>query len=333
MAARSLPGKAMAIFIARRLLVIPPLLLAVSFITYSLLYAAPGDYVSRLAEDPNLSAEYLAALRAKFGLDGGLFERYWRWLANAVTGDFGYSFSKEIEVFKLIGDRLFNTLVLSGAALIIAWGFALPLGVIAAVHQGKWIDKLVGFISFFGLSIPRVFFALLMVMFAAYTKLFPTGGMRDLINWDDFTTWEKILDVGHHLVLPAIVLGTTQMASYMRQMRAEMVETLGKDFVRTARAKGLTHRQVVYGHAFWNAVNPLVTLFGYSLAYLLTGSFLVEIVFAWPGLARLTVDAVFAQDEPVVMASVVMATVMLVIGNLIADLLLGLIDPRIRVAQ
>lgn len=333
MAARALPGKAMAIFVARRLLVIPPLLLAVSFITYALLYAAPGDYVSRLAEDPNLSAEYLQALRVKFGLDGGLWTRYWNWLTNALTGDFGYSFSKQIEVFSLIGDRLFNTLLLSGAALIIAWGFALPLGVLAAVRQGTWTDKIISFISFIGLSIPRVFFALLMVMFAANTKWFPTGGMRDLINWDDFTTWQKITDVGHHLVLPAIVLGTTQMASYMRQMRAEMVETLSKDFVRTAKAKGLSHNQVVYKHAFGNAVNPLITLFGYSLAYLLTGSFLVEIVFAWPGLARLTVDAVFAQDEPVVMASVVMATVMLVIGNLFADLLLGWVDPRIRVSQ
>lgn len=333
MASRGLPGKAIALFIARRLLVIPPLLLAVSFITYALLYAAPGDYVSRLAEDPSLTAEYLQDLRIKFGLDGGLFKRYWSWLSNAVTGELGYSFSKDIAVSTLIGEKLMNTLVLSGAAMILAWGLALPLGVLAAVKQGTWIDKLVGFISFFGLSIPRVFFALLMVMFAASTGWFPTGGMRDLINWEDFTPWEQFVDRVHHLVLPTIVLGTTQMASYMRQMRAEMVETLGKDFIRTAKAKGLTHRQVVYGHAFGNAVNPLVTLFGYSLAYLLTGSFLVEIVFAWPGLARLTVDAVFAQDEPVVMASVVMATVMLVIGNLIADLLLGVIDPRIRVAQ
>ncbi|MGK0357972.1 MAG: peptide/nickel transport system permease protein [Bradymonadia bacterium] len=323
----------MAIFIARRMLVIPPLLIAVSFITYALLYAAPGDYVSRLAEDPSLSAEYLRDLRIKFGLDGGLFTRYWSWLANAITGDFGYSFSKSIDVATLIGDRLWNTLKLSGAALVIAWGLALPLGVLAAVRQGTWTDKIVGFISFVGLSIPRVFFALLMVMFAAYTQWFPTGGMRDQINWDDFTPWEQFVDELHHLVLPAIVLGTTQMASYMRQMRAEMVETLGKDFVRTAKAKGLSHYQVVYVHAFGNAINPLITLFGYSLAYLLTGSFLVEFVFGWPGLARLTVDAVFSQDEPVVMASVVMATVMLVFGNLFADLLLGAIDPRIRVSQ
>ncbi|MCA9525892.1 MAG: ABC transporter permease [Myxococcales bacterium] len=321
----------MGVFIARRLLAVPPLLLAVSFITFLLLDAAPGDYVTRLAEDPHISAETLAELRHRYGLDGSLVERYGRWLLNAVQGDFGYSFSKEIGVFTLIGERLGNTLLLSGSALLLAWGMALPLGVVAGVRQGSVLDKVVSFISFFGLSIPRVFFALLMVMFAATTKWFPVGGMRDLVEWDTFTPWQKVVDVAHHLVLPTIVLGTTQMAAYMRQMRAEMVETLGKDFVRTARAKGLSTRQVVWKHAFGNAVNPLITLFGYSLAALLTGSFLVEVVFAWPGLARLTVDAVFSQDEPVVMASVVMATVMLVVGNLIADILLGAVDPRIGV--
>jgi peptide/nickel transport system permease protein len=317
-------------FIARRFLAIPPLLLAVSFLTYGLLYAAPGDYFSRLEEDPTITAEYMDALRAQYGLDGGLFTRYWHWLINAVQGEFGHSFRFDVAVFDLISDRLANTLLLSVSSLVVAWGLALPLGVLAGVRQGTLVDKVVGFISFMGLSIPRVFFSLLMVMLAATTGWFPVGGMRDQIYWDEMTTWEQTVDVAHHLFLPTLVIGTTAMASYMRQMRAEMVETLGKDFVRTARAKGLSQWQVVYKHAFGNAVNPLITLFGYSLAYLLAGSFLVEIVFAWPGLARLTVDAVFAQDEPVVMASVIMATVMLVIGNLVADLMLAVVDPRIR---
>ncbi len=317
-------------YIARRFLAVPPLLLAVSFLTYGLLYLAPGDYFTRLEEDPTITAEYMAQLRAQYGLDGGMLVRYWHWLVNAVQLDFGHSFRFDVPVFDLITERLLNTLMLSLASLILAWGLALPLGVLAGVHQGKAIDRVVGFISFIGLSIPRVFFSLLMVMLAAVTKWFPVGGMRDQIYWDTMTSWEQFLDVCHHLVLPSLVIGTTQMASYMRQMRAEMVETLSKDFVRTARAKGLAHWQVVYKHAFGNAVNPLVTLFGYSLASLLAGSFLVEIVFAWPGLARLTVDAVFAQDEPVVMASVIMAATMLVAGNLIADLMLAFIDPRIR---
>ncbi len=319
----------MWVYILRRLLAIPPLLLAVSLLTFGLIDLAPGDYFTRLEENPAVSQEYIEELRASRGLGGGFAERYGKWVLNACTLDFGYSFKENRPVFDLVGERLFNTLILSLGALILAWGLALPLGVLAGVHQGKLLDRVAGFISFFGLSIPRVFFALLMVMFAARTKWFPVGGMRDNVYWDEFTAWEKVIDVAHHLVLPVIVVGTTQMASYMRQMRAEMVETLSKDYVRTAMAKGLSHWQVVYKHAFGNAVNPLITLFGYSLAGLLTGSFLVEVVFAWPGLARLTVDAVFSQDEPVVMASVIMATVMLVLGNLFADLMLAFVDPRI----
>lgn len=317
-------------FIARRLLAIPPLLLAVTFLTYCLLYAAPGDYFTRLMEDPQITDDYIAALRAQYGLDGGLFYRYWRWLVNALQFDFGYSFKFDLPVFDLIGERLANTLLLTGTGLVIAWGFALPLGVMAGVYQGRFIDKTASFISFIGLSIPRVFFALLMVMLAEATGWFPVSGMRDQIYWDDMTSTEQIFDVLHHLILPATVIGTTSMAGYMRQMRAEMVETLSKDYVRTARAKGLSARQVVYKHAFGNAINPLITLFGYSLAALLTGAFLVEVVFAWPGLARLTVDAVFSQDEPLVMAAVLVATLMLVAGNTIADLMLAFVDPRIR---
>ncbi|MCA9537508.1 MAG: ABC transporter permease [Myxococcales bacterium] len=317
-------------FILRRVLAIPPLLLAVSFLTYCLLYAAPGDYFTRLAEDPAITQDYINQLRTQYGLDGDLFYRYWRWLVNAVQLDFGHDFRENRPVFDLITERLVNTLLLTGVSLVIAWGLALPLGMLAGVRQGKLWDKAASFISFVGLSIPRVFFALLMVMFAATTKWFPVSGMRDMINWDDMTTWDRFLDVAHHLVLPALVIGTTSMAGYMRQMRAEMVETLGKDYVRTARAKGLGETQVVFKHAFGNAVNPLITLFGYSLAALLTGSFLVEFVFGWPGLARLTVDAVFAQNEPLVMGAVLMATLMLVAGNTIADLLLAFVDPRIR---
>lgn len=320
----------MWVYLARRLLVVPPLLLAVSFITFLLLYAAPGDYLDQLKDNPAITEASLRELTTRYGLDGGFWTRYLHWLGGALTLDFGYSFKYDLPVFSLIAERLGNTLLLSGTSLVVAWSLALPLGVLAAVHQGGLIDKLAGFVSFFGLSIPRVFYALLAVLFAAKTGWFPTGGMRDQIEWDAFTTWEKVKDVAHHLVLPVFVIATAEMASHMRQMRAQMLETLGRDYIRTARAKGLGGFSVVWKHAFGNAVNPLVTQFGYSLAALLTGSFLVEVVFSWPGMARLTVDAVFAQDEPLVMAAVIMATLMLSAGNLIADLMLAAIDPRIR---
>ena len=320
----------MWIYIARRLLAIPPLLLAVSFITYLLLGVSPGDYFTRLQDNPAVTQEYLDTLKAQYGLDGGFFKRYFFWLLNATTLEFGYSFKYDLPVFSLLRERMSNTLLLSIVSMIASWGIAIPLGVLAAVQQGRIIDKVCGFIAFFGLSIPRVFYALLAVLFAAKTGWFPTGGMRDNVEWDDFDAWQRFIDVCHHLILPVFVIATAEMASHMRQMRAQMIETLTKDFVRTARAKGLSYWNVVWRHAFGNAINPLVTQFGYSLAALLTGSFLVEVVFSWPGLARLTVDAVFSQDEPLVMAAVMMATLMLVVGNLIADLLLAAIDPRIR---
>jgi peptide/nickel transport system permease protein len=198
------------------------------------------------------------------------------------------------------------------------------------VRPNSFIDYICGATAYLGLSIPSVFLALLAVLFAYYTGWFPVGGMRDLVNWEAMTTGEKALDLAHHLALPASVIGFHGLAGYMRQMRGQMVETMSADYVRTARAKGLSRKSVVYKHALRNAINPLLTLLGFSLAGLLSGSFLVEVVMNWPGLARVVVDAVFARDEPLVMAAVLVATLMLIAGNIIADILLAMADPRIR---
>ena len=181
---------------------------------------------------------------------------------------------KSAPVTSLIGERVFNTLLLTGAALVFSWAFAIPLGVLAAVYRNRWIDKLCGFISFFGLSIPSVFFSLLMVLFAAKTRLFPVDSVHNQVMWNVMSPWEKVIDTLHHLVLPTIVLGTIGLAQYMRQMRSEMIETLSQDYIRTARAKGLSRWRVVYSHALPNAINPLMTLFGFSLAFLLGGALL-----------------------------------------------------------
>ncbi|HEY7546395.1 MAG TPA: ABC transporter permease, partial [Blastocatellia bacterium] len=169
----------------------------------------------------------------------------------------------------------------------------------------------------------------LMILFAAKTGLFPVGSMRS-VYWDELTAWGKFLDLLWHLALPTVVLGTISLAQYMRQMRSEMVETLSQDFIRTARAKGLSRRRIVWRHALPNAINPLITLFGFSLAFLLAGALLTEYVFAWPGLGTLVYESLVNKDEPMVMAAVTMLVLMLVAGNLIADVLLALIDPRIR---
>jgi peptide/nickel transport system permease protein len=321
----------MKTFLLRRLLSIVPLLLAVTFLTQTLLILSPGDYFTTLSENPAMSAERLANLRAKYHLDTeNIFIRYGYWLKGAVTGDFGYSFKFQKDVWSLIGERVLNTLLLAIGALVISWGLAIPLGVFSAVKKDSVFDRLAGGFSFFGLSIPSVFFSLLLVLFAARTGAFPTGGVHDQVRWDFMSNAQKFRDVVWHLFLPATVLGLIGMAQYMRQMRGEMIETLSQDFIRTARAKGLSQRKVLVRHALGNAINPLITLFGFSFAYLLSGAFLTEFVFSWPGMGRLTVDALIDKDEPVVMASIVMVTAMLVVGNLVADVLLAYVDPRIR---
>jgi peptide/nickel transport system permease protein len=228
-------------------------------------------------------------------------------------------------------DRMRNTLLLELVALVIAWGLAIPLGVWSGVRPNSLIDHACGAIAYMSISVPTVFLSLLALLFALSTKWFPVGDLRDL-HWDTFGSWHKFTDIAWHVTLPALVIGLTSVAIYMRQMRGQMVETMSSDYVRTARAKGLSRNKVMFKHALRNAINPLVTLFGFSLAGLLSGSVLVEIVFNWPGLAQVTVQAVFEKDEPLVMASVLFATIVLVLGNLVADVLLAIVDPKIRLA-
>ncbi len=321
----------MKTFLIRRLLAAIPLIIAVTFITKALLVASPGNFLSELRLNPSISRDHVAQMERMYHLDSNnVFERYWFWVWPALQGDLGYSFTKSAPVSSLIGERMPNTLLLTGSALLFSWAFAIPLGVLAAVYRNRWVDKLIGLISFFGLSIPSVFFSLLMVLFAVKTGLFPAGGIHDQVMWGVMSPWQKAVDTLWHLVLPMIVLGTIGLAQYVRQMRSEMIETLSQDYIRTARAKGLSSWRVLTRHALGNAINPLVTIFGFSLATLLAGALLTEFVFGWPGLGTLTFDALSSKDEPLVMASVVMLVLMLVIGNLIADVLLAIIDPRIR---
>ena len=320
----------MRTFLLRRVLSLLPLLMGVTLVAFLLIYLAPGDFLSQMAENPTISPDTIEAMRRKFGLDQPWFVQYFLWLKNVFLHlDFGQSFAYRQPVFAVIMPRLGNTLILAVAAAIVAWGLAIPLGIISAVKQYSWVDKSASFFSFFGLSIPEIFFALLMMYFAATTGWFPVGGMRSL-DFNELSLGGKILDLAHHLVLPAVVLGTVPMASRMRQMRANLLDVLRLDYVTTARAKGLDEHKVIYKHAVRNALNPLITLFGFTVASLLSGSFIVEIVMAWPGLGSLTLEALLKQDLYLVMGSVVIAATMLVLGNLVADILLVIADPRIK---
>ena len=303
-------------------------LLLLSLVVFSLQLLLPGDPASILAGEDR-SPETLAAIRERFGLDQPWYVQYSLYLKNLILRfDFGESFSRHQPVFAVIREGLLNTLLLAGAAAIVTWGLAIPLGVIAAVRQYSWIDKLLSLLAFVWLSVPEILSGLLLLMLAARTGWFPVGGMRS-IDYDYLSTAGKIADVAWHLLLPALVVGLVPLASRMRQMRGNLLDVLRLDYVTTARSKGLDERVVIYKHALRNALNPMITLFGYTLGALVSGSFVAEIIFSWPGLGRLTLDAILTQDQYLVMGSVLMASVVLIVGNLIADLLLAVADPRI----
>jgi len=292
----------MRTYVLRRLLQLVPLLLALTALTFLLLKLAPGDYLTTLAENPQVSSETLDAMRHRFGLDRPWIVQFLLYLRNVVLRlDFGESFSRHQPVIAVLRGGLLNTLLLALAGALVTWG----------------------------LSMPEVLSGLLLLMLAARTGWFPVGGMRSL-DWELLSPAGKALDLLHHLTLPALVVGLVPLASRMRQMRASLLDVLGLDYITTARAKGLDERTVIMKHALRNALNPLITLFGYTLGSLLSGALVAEIIFSWPGLGRLTYDAILSRDQYLVVGSVLMAAVLLVLGNLVADLMLAAADPRIR---
>jgi peptide/nickel transport system permease protein len=319
----------MRIYILRRLLQLIPLLLGISALTFLLLQLAPGNFVSTLAENPQVSSETIAAMVRQFGLDKPWYVQYALYLKNIFLHlDFGQSFSRHEPVFLVLREGLANTLLLAICGAVLTWGLAIPLGVWAGMHQYSLVDKTLSVLAFVWLSIPEVLSGLLLLMFAATTHWFPVGGMRSL-DWDEMDTVGRTWDLLRHLALPALVVGLIPIASRMRQMRGNLLDVLRLDYVTTARAKGLDENTVVFKHALRNALNPLITLFGYTIGSLVSGAFIVEIIFAWPGLGRITLDALLTKDLYLVMGSVMMASVVLVLGNLVADLLLAASDPRI----
>ena len=319
----------MRTFILRRLLQVIPLLLGISALTFGLMQLAPGDYLSTQGENPGISTETIETMRRNFGLDKPWYVQYGLYLRNVfLRFDFGQSFSRHQPVFAVLREGMLNTLLLAVAAAIVTWGLAIPLGVWAAVRQYSWVDKLLSLAAFVWLSMPEVLSGLLFLFLAANTGWFPVGGMRSM-DWESLDTIGKVVDVGHHLVLPALVVGLIPLASRMRQMRGNLLDVLRLDYVTTARAKGLDERTVIFKHAVRNALNPLITLFGFTIGALLSGAFVAEIIFAWPGLGRITYEAIQSRDQYLVLGAVLMASSMLILGNLIADLLLAAADPRI----
>jgi peptide/nickel transport system permease protein len=319
----------MLTFIIKRLAHLIPILVGVSLLTSLLIAMTPGDYFTQLSQNPQISPDTLARLRAERHLDKPWYVQYAYWLKGAAHGDFGYSVAYKVPASQLIYGRLWNTFLLSFCATVLSWCVAVPLGIWAAVKKDSWADRLCSLIAFVGLSVPDVLLALLALMFAAATGWLPVGGAQNSLS-DFMSPGEQFMDRVRHLILPTIVLAASDLAGIMRQMRSNLLDTLRAEFLTAARAKGVAEGWVIYKHALRNAINPLLTIFGYSLAGLLSGAFIVENIMAWPGLGRLTMEALLAKDYFLVVDSVVMAAGLLVAGNFLADLLLAWSDPRIR---
>ncbi len=319
------------VYVVKRVLQALLTLLLASALSFFIIQLAPGDYLSTLKTNPKISPERIEELRVQFGLGLPWIEQYKRWLWQVVSkGNFGQSFVYQRSVASLLWERIPPTLLLAIASLIVTWAIAIPLGIVAAVKQNRPVDRILQVLSYTGQGFPSFITALLLLILAQnISPLFPVGDMTS-INHDDLSPFGKFLDIAWHMVLPTIALSITSFAGLQRITRGELLDVLRQDYIQTARAKGLPENRVIYVHALRNAVNPLITLLGFELAGLLSGAFIAEFFFNWPGLGRLILQAVTAQDLYVVMASLVMGAVMLIVGNLLADLLLKVVDPRIR---
>lgn len=317
-------------YILRRIIQTIPILFLVSLISFFLIRIAPVDPLAELRLNPAITQETLDYEVKRLGLDKPIIVQYTLWRKSFIKGDLGYCTTGEKVIDKLM-ERIPNTLLLTGIVIILTWLVGIPLGIIAALHWRKPIDRLLTIFSSIGMAIPSFFFALLLLIFAVKTGLFPTGGLTSY-NYSQMDKFHKFLDVAHHLVLPVIVLFTISLSGLQRQMRGNLLDVLETDYVKFARAKGLSETQVIYKHALRNAINPMITLLGFEFASLLSGAALTEYVFQYPGLGRLILEAVMKSDINLVMASLMIGTIMLIIGNLIADILLKLTDPRVEAA-
>ncbi|HIK28703.1 MAG: ABC transporter permease [Oscillatoriaceae bacterium SKW80] len=318
-------------YILKRLFQALVTLLLASALCFAIIQLAPGDYLDTLRQNPKISPETIEQLKVNFGLDKSPLEQYLRWLGRIITqGDFGTSFVYQRSVASLLAERIPATLLLAIASLFTTWALAIPLGIIAAVNQNRFLDRFLQTISYGAQGFPSFITALLLLFLAQnLSPLVPIGGMTSIYH-ADLSPIGKILDIAWHMILPTIALTITGFAGLQRLMRGQLLDVLRQDYIRTARAKGLPENRVIYIHALRNAVNPLITLLGFEFASLLSGAFIAENFFNWPGLGRLILQAVNSQDLYLVMASLMMGAVMLIVGNLLADLLLKAVDPRIK---
>lgn len=320
----------MSSFLLRRLAASLLLLLLVLSITFLLLHLVPGD-PARTQESDRMTADQRENLRRVLGLDRPLHEQYLSWLSGAVLrGDLGTSFSQQRPVTEAIFNALPGTLLLAAAALLVEFGAALLLGVAAARRPGTAVDHSIRVGTLLLFSQPVFWFGLMAILLFSYVwPVLPAGHMRS-VGADEMGAAERLFDLLRHLLLPALVLGLTSAGGTARFVRGSLLEVLSRDYIRTARAKGLSERRVIWVHGMRNALPPLLQLLALTLPALLNGSLITEVVFSWPGLGRLTFGAILARDFPLILGTVAVSAILVISGSLVADVLHALSDPRVR---
>ena len=310
-------------FLIRRLLGAIPLLLGVAVLSFVFMQLAPGGPDAMFARNARMTEEALQAIRHNMGLDRPVHEQLVIWLGNLARGDLGISYTQYRPVSEVIWDVVPNTLLLMGTGMMISLAAALIFGILAARRQYGFFDNATSFISYFGLAMPVFWFGLMLqLLFAVRLGWLPSAGMQS-------ASGGGALDVARHLVLPALTIAIGSIAGWSRYVRSSTIESLNQDYVRTARAKGMEEQRVLVGHVLRNALIPFVTVVGIDVPLFLTGAVLTETVYSWPGMGRLFFDALTVRDYPVLMGILLLGAVLIVLGNLIADILYGVLDPRI----
>lgn len=313
----------MRTFLFKRILQMIPVIMLVSVLAFMISYLAPGDPMDsyRLGD---MSEEKIEELRAELELDGTLVERYVGWLKNVCKGNLGYSIIKYQPVSKLILDKLGNTILLMGTSLLLSIVVSIPLGLCAGMNKNKLTDNIISLISYIGISTPAFWMGIVLtIVFSLKLGWLPNVGMRT-------TGVHTTIDLIRHLILPSVVLSLSNTATFTRYIRSNTIAQLEEDYILTARAKGLSTREILFGHVLKNCLLPIITLVGMNFGNLVTGSFIVESIFGWPGMGTLGIVAINSRDYPLIMGFTMLSCLLLVFGNFLSDILYGVVDPRIK---
>ena len=316
-------------YLRRRLFRAFVMLAGVSVLCFLFSEMAPGSFFDEMRLNPQISPDTIASLQSRYGLNQPLVVRYGRWVRSAARADFGYSIAYNAPVGPLLRSRARNTLVLTSVGLILTWVVSVPLGVWVAARHGKWLDKLVGAGSSFIVSIPEVVLAVGLLAIVVHWRLLPVGGMGSA-NRDDLSTFGRTQDFVRHLLLPVLILTLVESAIIVRHVRASVLEVLNMPFVQAARGFGIGQARLLFRSVLAAAASPAISLFGFSLGGLISGSLLIEVVCGWPGLGPLILEATLSRDFYLVIGGIMLSALFLVAGNLIADVMLLAFDPRIR---